>query len=71
MIELKVTGMTCNGCVTSVRRAIERIAPNSNPQIDLTSGRVQLEDANAPEAEMVTAMVSAIEAAGFEVEVSG
>lgn len=70
MIELKVTGMTCNGCVNSVRRAIERVAPNSNPHVDLASGRVHVADADAG-AQAVTAMKDAIEAAGFEVEVAG
>lgn len=71
MIELKVSGMTCNGCVNSVRRAIERVAPNSNPQIDLASGRVHIEDSEGVVAQSVTAMTAAIEAAGFDVEVAG
>ncbi|HMA92665.1 MAG TPA: heavy-metal-associated domain-containing protein [Polyangiaceae bacterium] len=71
MIELKVTGMTCNGCVNSVRRAIERVAPNSNPQIELASGRVQVDDTHAKQPSDVAAILSAIESAGFEVEAKG
>lgn len=70
-MELKVTGMTCTGCVNSVRRAIERVAPHSNPQIELASGRVQIDDAHVTEAQTVAAMLSVIEAAGFAVEVTG
>ena len=65
MIELRVTGMTCNGCVNSVGRAIERVVPSSTAQIDLASGRVQIEDVNAAEAQTVK-LVDGEKAAGFE-----
>lgn len=42
MVELKVTGMTCDGCVNSIKRALAREFPNANVQIDLATGLVRL-----------------------------
>jgi copper chaperone len=65
MIELTVTGMTCGGCVNSVRRAVERVVPNSNPEIELESGRVRV-NVDLPSVEGIRErMIAAIEAAGF------
>lgn len=67
MIELFVTGMTCSGCVASVRRAIERVLPNAHPDIDLTTGRLSV-DVATEEPERTRAVVTtAIEDAGFGV----
>jgi copper chaperone CopZ len=65
MIELTVTGMTCEGCVTSVRRAVERVLPNSNPQIDLASGRVRVAVELSDLEGIRERIIAAIEAAGF------
>ncbi len=45
MVELKVTGMTCNGCANSVKRAINRLDPNANVEIELETGLVRIEGA--------------------------
>ena len=69
MIELKVTGMTCGKCVESVRRVVERAAPNSNPNVDLESGRLLLAEGSGDPAAVRERVMQAIEAAGFGAEV--
>lgn len=65
MIDLTVTGMTCEGCVNSVRRAVERVLPNSDPEIDLASGQVRV-STELPNPEGIRErIIAAIEAAGF------
>jgi copper chaperone len=61
MIELKVEGMTCQGCVTAVTNAIDRAVPGVTVEVDLEAGLVKV---NAPQREPVA---DAIEDAGFEV----
>jgi copper chaperone len=74
MIELKVTGMTCGGCVNSVKKAIGRVYPTVSVDVDLGSGRVQVGAAQSSEAgsgavELSRARIEqAIVAAGFGVE---
>ena len=60
MVELIVTGMTCDGCANSVRRAITREFPAASVQVDLTSGLVKIEG----EIELARAQAS-IKQAGF------
>jgi len=43
MVELTVTGMTCGGCVNSVKRALAREFPEVNVHVDLETGLVRLE----------------------------
>lgn len=62
MLKLKVTGMTCGGCVNSVTRAIAAVAPSAAVKVDLPSGVVAI-DGHAPKA----AVVAAIEDAGYDV----
>lgn len=62
MITLKVEGMTCNGCVQSVERALKRVDPSASVKIDLDSGRVDLDGALDRDAAK-----QAIEATGFDV----
>ena len=62
MITLKVEGMTCNGCVQSVERALKRVDPSASVKIDLDSGRVDLDGALDR-----AAAKQAIEATGFDV----
>jgi copper chaperone len=68
MIELKVTGMTCGGCVNSVRRAVARVMPEANPDIDLASGRFALVLADGDLDAIRAQLIAAIEAAGFGAE---
>ena len=62
MLKLKVTGMTCGGCASSVTRAIAAVAPDAVVKVDLPSGVVAIEG-KAPKA----AVVAAIEDAGYDV----
>lgn len=59
---LTVKGMTCDGCVRSVTRAIKRAAPDAAVAVDLASGRVEVSGTVSPQAAR-----AAIEAAGYEV----
>jgi copper chaperone len=59
-----VTGMTCDGCVGAVKRAIRRAAPDAEIAIDLSSGKVEVETITAS-----AAVIDAIRGAGFAVNV--
>lgn len=61
-MQLKVQGMTCEGCANAVRRSVARVAPDARVAIDLASGRVTV-DGRADEA----AVIAAIEKAGYDV----
>jgi len=39
---LQVEGMTCQGCVNSVTRAIQRLDPGARVDVDLQHGRVHV-----------------------------
>lgn len=61
--EMKVTGMTCQGCVRAVERIIKKSDPQAQVQIDLASGRVHLTtQASLP------ALTQALSAAGYEAQ---
>lgn len=63
---LKVTGMTCGGCVQSVTRALKAVAGVNDVQVTLASGetRVQFDEALATPAQLLVA----VSAADFGVE---
>lgn len=63
MMELKVTGMTCGGCVSSVERVVKKVPGVSGVQVTLEGGRLVVE--GTPERE---AVVKAVEKAGFKAE---
>ena len=62
MYEIKIDGMTCEGCVESVKKSILSQDPNAKVQIDLNAGHAQIES-KLPE----TRFKAAIEDAGFDV----
>ena len=43
MLSLKVTGMTCGGCINAVTRAIQSQDPQAKVQADLATQTVSLE----------------------------
>jgi len=45
MLSLKVSGMTCGGCINAVTRAIQSQDPDAKVQADLASQTVNLETA--------------------------
>lgn len=63
MIQFRVSGMTCDGCVQAVTRAIHQRRPNADVRVDLGQGLVVIAD-NAD----VEILSEAIEDAGFSVE---
>jgi copper chaperone len=59
----KIGGMTCQGCVNAVTKALKRLDPAAAVSVDLTSGRVSVEGAIER-----AAAERAIETAGFVFE---
>ena len=45
MLSLKVSGMTCGGCINAVTRAVQAQDPQAKVQVDLASQTVTLETA--------------------------
>jgi len=43
MLSLKVSGMTCGGCINAITRAIQAQDPQAKVQVDLASQVVSLE----------------------------
>ncbi|WP_067220566.1 heavy-metal-associated domain-containing protein [Stappia indica] len=62
MIEVKIDGMTCNGCVASVKKALAAADPASSAEIDLASGTARIETQMPRDK-----VVETIEAAGYDV----
>lgn len=62
MQTLKVTGMTCGGCVASVKRALAGLAAGTPVEIDLATGEVTLADTIDRKR-----AIAAIEDAGYDV----
>ncbi|OFZ18276.1 MAG: heavy metal transporter [Bdellovibrionales bacterium GWB1_55_8] len=64
-ITLKVQGMTCDGCVRSVKKVLEPISGVKNVNVSLDQGQVAIEydDKSATKEDFK----SAIEDAGFDV----
>jgi copper chaperone len=49
MFTLKVSGMTCGGCINAVTRAIQAQDPQAQVQVDLATQVVTLETTLAPQ----------------------
>jgi copper chaperone len=56
MLTLKVSGMTCGGCINAVTRAIQAQDPQAKVQADLVSQTVNLETtlSEAQASELIT-----------------
>jgi copper chaperone len=61
----RVKGMTCQGCVAAVTRAVQSVAPRAEISVDLAAERVDVRGDADPRA-----LVAAIENAGFTVRPS-
>ncbi len=61
---LAIDGMTCGGCVMSVKRVLERLPGVTALQVDVGEARLTADEALAPEA----TLRATIERAGFTVE---
>ncbi len=62
-VELKVGGMTCQGCVRSVTKKLSGVTGVSSAMVDLTEGKatVEYDDSSAK----VEDMIAAVEQIGF------
>jgi copper chaperone len=56
MFALKVSGMTCGGCINAVTRAIQARDPQAQVQVDLATQLVSMETSLSAEraAELIT-----------------
>jgi copper chaperone len=63
MVQLKVTGMTCNHCVKHVTTALEGVAGVSQAKVDLARGEAVVEG-NAELADLI----AAVKDEGYEAE---
>ena len=63
MLEFKVPGMVCEGCVDIVAQAIKTNEPNAQINIDLDSKKVSVDTQASAES-----IKQIITAAGYEVE---
>lgn len=65
-LTLKVNGMTCGGCVRSVKKILEGVPGVRSAAVSLESGQavLQLDSASGPD--LIAALRTAIEEAGYE-----
>ena len=61
-VELRVEGMSCEHCVRAVERAVAAVAPGARVAVELTAGRVTVENGTDPDR-----IAAAIREAGYEV----
>lgn len=63
-VELKVEGMTCDGCVRSVQRKLSKVTGVQSAQVDLEAGKatVEYDDSLTHPAQLV----GAIEQIGYQ-----
>lgn len=59
-----VTGMTCGHCVSSVREEISEIPGVTGVEVDLASGRVDIESNTAIDS---AAIAAAVDEAGYKI----
>lgn len=63
---LQIDGMTCQGCVNSVTRALQAVSGVADVQVDLASGQAKV-DFNEQQT-TPTALAAAVEDAGYDVK---
>jgi len=63
MVQLKVTGMTCNHCVMHVTKALQGVAGVSEAKVSLEKGEAVVEG-NAKLADLI----AAVQEEGYEAE---
>lgn len=61
MSTYKIEGMTCNGCVKSVTKALQTALPTTTIEVTLASNAVSVDGEHDPKQ-----VEQAIEAAGFD-----
>jgi copper chaperone len=63
---LSIEGMTCSGCVSTVRRVLSRVPGVTSAEVDLPNARALIEGSFQPEE-----LVAAAKAAGFGAQIVG
>jgi copper chaperone len=68
-VTLKVTGMTCGGCVRSVKKVLESVpgVANAEVSLDQAEARVQFDPARAD----ARRLAAAVESAGYQASIAG
>ena len=67
-LRISVTGMTCEGCATTVRNALVGTAGVSAAEVDVASGRVAVHaDGTVPTDDLEFAIDEAVTKAGYAV----
>lgn len=62
MLNLKVEGIHCGGCASSIKKALAAAAPGAEVEVDIDNGKVKV--GGTPDRAKV---VAAIEDAGYDV----
>lgn len=66
--QITVTGMTCNGCATKVRSALEEVPGIAKADVDHESGVVKIDaDGSVPMDDLEFDIDEAIERTGYKV----
>ena len=64
-VKLSISGMTCDGCASAVKRVLSRVPGTMTVEVDLVSGAASVAGtADAP------ALVAAVVAAGYEAKLA-
>lgn len=58
--KINVSGMTCQGCVKSITKAIQQIDPNAKTDVNLSNGDVKIQTT-----QKIKSVCEAITEAGF------
>lgn len=64
-VELKVTGMSCNHCISLVNKAIKKLQADAKVTVNLALQQVQVESSLAAED-----LIAALDEAGFPATLS-
>ena len=59
-VQLKVTGMTCNHCISMVNKAVAKLQADATVTVDLANQQVDVESALAAED-----IIAALDEAGY------
>lgn len=60
---MRITGMTCNGCVKHVDAALRKVPGVTAVEVSLAEGRAKV--VHDPEASPVASLVAAVDEAGY------
>jgi copper chaperone len=64
-VTLKIDGMTCAGCVRSVKKVLEGVPGVRSAEVSLEAGQAMVE-LDPATGDLVAALKAAVEAAGYD-----